>query len=83
MYGSIDAVVFKDRSMTSPTVKYQIVVRHVEGTEMILGKYVTLEDARKQLKQSEEAVRLGFGSMIARDPDWNHFELQRVEVIEA
>jgi hypothetical protein len=63
-------------------VKYQIVVTHAGGTQMILGTYPTLEDAHDQYEESKEAMVSGTGSMIVRDPDWNHLQLQRVEILE-
>jgi hypothetical protein len=71
-----------DSSIDIFPVKYQIVITHADGTQMILGTYPTLEDAHDQYEESKEAMASSKGSMIVRDPDWNHLQLQRVEILE-
>jgi hypothetical protein len=69
--------------MDIPLVKYQIVVSHESGAQMIMSSHCTLEDAQESYRTANMAMKSGTGSMIMRDPDWNELELQRVEVLEA
>jgi hypothetical protein len=68
--------------MDMPLIKYQIVISHEGGAQMIMSSHSTLEDAQKSYRTADMGMKLGRGSIIMRDPDWNELELQRVEVLE-
>lgn len=68
--------------MSISVIKYQIVVSHEGGAQMIMSSHSTLEDAQESYKTADMAMKSGIGNVIIRDPDWNELELQRVEVLE-
>jgi hypothetical protein len=68
--------------MKPKRIKYQIVVTRTDGTQRVLGSYLEWDEATLKF----HSLRINSAShnpeTIFKDSDWDHLELQRVEVLE-